>query len=434
MGSVTPRPVSAAREVRLFDRWLARRSVARSAIACLALGLATLAVLALWGSVVTRQTTERVRSFNQVSGKWNHVFTQLGNEDAALRDFVATNGSSTRRVAFVAQLDSAAADLRWLERHGGSDEATHVRMLRAEYESYNRMARAVLNADADPVSLRGYGDLAMSVFTPLRGQVVANVERVQGDLADYLEEVDRTNQLLRSVDILVIVADAVFCLGSTVVLLGYQRRAERAAQRSRYQSLHDPLTGLANRKLLTEHLDKLTSAGSDGPSAALLLIDLNRFKQVNDTYGHHCGDALLQTVGRRMVGLFRDGHVVARLGGDEFAVLLHDMAAPEAAWAMGDRLRRAIEQPIELAGHVVDVGASVGVSMYPLDGTDAASLLQYADAAMYTAKRAGLGVQLYQPNDADPAAMPMAGLADPPRRPLDEPCLIGPETLTRSDR
>ena len=157
------------------------------------------------------------------------------------------------------------------------------------------------------------------------------------------------------------------------------------------QALTDVLTGLANRKRLIERTREALDGRQD---VALLLFDLDRFKDVNDTLGHHVGDQLLEVVAARLLAASRPDDTVARLGGDEFAVLL---PATDRATALhtARRLLAELCAPLVLEGLLVDVGASVGVAIAPEDGTDLDVLLQHADVAMYLAKDGGGGVECY---------------------------------------
>jgi diguanylate cyclase (GGDEF)-like protein len=171
-------------------------------------------------------------------------------------------------------------------------------------------------------------------------------------------------------------------------------RLREKARESEHQSLHDALTGLPNRVLFARRLaDALTS----GSAAAILLLDLDRFKEVNDTLGHHNGDLLLQQVGERLRKTLRTGDVIARLGGDEFAVLLPDIHAEHAAVQAGRGIIELLEQPFVIGDMSVDVGASIGIAVAPRDGSDAVTLIQRADVAMYTAKSDETGVETYRP-------------------------------------
>jgi diguanylate cyclase (GGDEF)-like protein/PAS domain S-box-containing protein len=164
------------------------------------------------------------------------------------------------------------------------------------------------------------------------------------------------------------------------------------------QAFSDHLTGLPNRALLLDRTEQaIRLAGRHGLVAALLLLDLDRFKEVNDTLGHHHGDMLLQQVADRLRGSLRDGDTVARLGGDEFAVLLPGVASVQDATTVADKLSAAIEAPFTVDGLTLDVGASIGVAAYPEHGAAASELLQRADVAMYAAKDAHLSYVVYDP-------------------------------------
>jgi diguanylate cyclase (GGDEF)-like protein len=159
------------------------------------------------------------------------------------------------------------------------------------------------------------------------------------------------------------------------------------------QAMTDALTGLPNRKRLAERAAEAFEE-QDGPGPALLLFDLDRFKEVNDTLGHHVGDRLLVLVGSRLTAAVREVDSVARLGGDEFAVLLPGTGS-EAAEQTARRLLAELSAPIVLEGLLVDVRASVGVAVAPQHGEDLDELLQHADVAMYLAKEQGGGVEQY---------------------------------------
>jgi diguanylate cyclase (GGDEF)-like protein/PAS domain S-box-containing protein len=164
-----------------------------------------------------------------------------------------------------------------------------------------------------------------------------------------------------------------------------ERKAAEAALQ--HQATHDALTGLPNRTLLRERLEEAVRATeTTGATPALLFVDLNRFKEVNDTYGHHCGDALLQSAAERLGTAVADTGMVSRLGGDEFAALLHD-ADEAAATAVAARVAACLDEVVEVEGNVLDVSGSVGIACYPQHGCDALELMRHADAAMYVAKR-----------------------------------------------
>ena len=163
---------------------------------------------------------------------------------------------------------------------------------------------------------------------------------------------------------------------------------ERAEKLSRY----DGLTGLANRRLFAERLTAAVRAARDGaPPAALLFLDLDGFKEINDTLGHEVGDRVLCQVAQRLGDGLRDGDTLARLGGDEFAVLLPGLGETEDAEAVAAKVLRLLERPLELPGLQRPLGASIGIALMPRDGADADQLLRNADLAMYSAKSGGRG-------------------------------------------
>ncbi len=163
-----------------------------------------------------------------------------------------------------------------------------------------------------------------------------------------------------------------------------------------HQAHHDELTGLSNRKLLIRQTNEaLADAARSGTRAGFLLLDLDRFKEVNDTLGHPVGDRLLRIVAHRLTHSVRPGDLVARLGGDEFAVLLPSVREVGAAREVATRLRAALSEPIRLEGMSFDIEASVGIALYPDDATGFELLMQHADVAMYLAKERRSGVERY---------------------------------------
>jgi diguanylate cyclase (GGDEF)-like protein/PAS domain S-box-containing protein len=155
----------------------------------------------------------------------------------------------------------------------------------------------------------------------------------------------------------------------------------------RHQALHDPLTDLPNRTLLFERLESAIRAARESKSMlALLLMDLDRFKDVNDTFGHHFGDMLLKQVAFRLSNQLGSEATIARLGGDEFAALLLNVADASAVAKAARGIINTLQQPFVVEGQVLEVGASIGIAIYPEHGTDARTLLRRADAAVYATK------------------------------------------------
>ena len=166
----------------------------------------------------------------------------------------------------------------------------------------------------------------------------------------------------------------------------------RAETQLSFLAYHDALTGLPNRAYFTDQIRKaLSSARKSTRPFALLLIDLDGFKAVNDKHGHDVGDALLQIIGQRLSGCSRLSDTVARLGGDEFALLMTHMRQPEDGAVIAGRIVRAVQPPIQVGGVECQVGASVGISVYPTHAGDSDALFTAADNAMYDAKQSGRG-------------------------------------------
>ncbi|HQS59558.1 MAG: hypothetical protein B7Y56_14135 [Gallionellales bacterium 35-53-114] len=175
--------------------------------------------------------------------------------------------------------------------------------------------------------------------------------------------------------------------------------SERKAAEEHMHNLahYDPLTGLPNRTLLADRLQQAISAARrEKTNMALMFIDLDKFKPVNDTLGHHIGDLMLKEVANRMLECLRESDSAARIGGDEFIVLLPVIEVEADAVAVAEKIRLALNQPFNIAEHSLNISSSIGVAVYPDHGTDEKSLLRHADTAMYFAKEAGRNnVMLY---------------------------------------
>jgi diguanylate cyclase (GGDEF)-like protein/PAS domain S-box-containing protein len=164
----------------------------------------------------------------------------------------------------------------------------------------------------------------------------------------------------------------------------------RAETELAHLARHDHLTGLPNRLLLADRLDaSITRAARSGLKTAVIYLDLDGFKLVNDTLGHEAGDGLLRLVTERLQSCIREPDTLARMGGDEFMLVINEIPDTQTALVVAERLAAALRKPLSLAGHELYLSASMGIGVYPQDGTDVSTLRRNADAAMYQAKRAG---------------------------------------------
>ncbi|MEU2171775.1 GGDEF domain-containing protein, partial [Micromonospora chersina] len=245
-----------------------------------------------------------------------------------------------------------------------------------------------------------------------------------------------TGSLLLLAPVLVAAARASAALIPLVLvpLFAVYRMARLSAEREQLADL-DPLTGLPNRKaLLTEvaeqvHLHAERAArGEPDAHLALLLLDLDRFKHVNDALGHAVGDRLLVEVSARLIDVVGEEDLVARLGGDEFAIVVPRLTGTDQARERADRVVAALAEPVPLDGLPLDVGGSIGIALFPEHGEDFATLMRHADVAMYDAKHRNDTVAVYAPESDHNSAERLSLLADlrrvlesGPRAPAEEP-------------
>jgi diguanylate cyclase (GGDEF)-like protein/PAS domain S-box-containing protein len=199
--------------------------------------------------------------------------------------------------------------------------------------------------------------------------------------------------------------------GGSVVIFEDITDRKRAEERIARMARYDELTGLPNRNLFREQIsDALGRMQRRGGSLAMLLIDLDRFKGVNDTLGHPVGDRLLHTIGERLQAAVRKTDIVARFGGDEFVVLQPRLSRPEEAARTAQRIVNALTVPLNIEGHRLHISASIGIALAPRDGADADQLLKNADMALYAAKADGRGVYRFFESAMDVAAQAQRAL------------------------
>jgi diguanylate cyclase (GGDEF)-like protein len=222
----------------------------------------------------------------------------------------------------------------------------------------------------------------------------------------------------------------ILAAGLTLLALAVMRivshgatRFEREAAEKEHQALHDPLTGLPNRGLFNSITEDALAGREKNGCVAVVMLDLDRFKEINDALGHFNGDLVIERVAKRLDALCRGADTVARLGGDEFAILLPNVRAREAVLPIVERVRETLKEPFVVAGLALEVEASMGIAMSPDNGNAAGELLQAADIALYAAKRAHSGAEFYAPEQHrySPAQL---GLVSQLRRAIDQQELV----------
>jgi diguanylate cyclase (GGDEF)-like protein len=256
-----------------------------------------------------------------------------------------------------------------------------------------------------PVDLPGIL-LAAAVFFTVNSTLVAVVIALVQDLKvggylvqDWFFQVSTGGLLLGLAPMVALAAD--FALPSVALLflpLLAVHRGGRQAIAKEHQAVHDSLTGLPNRSLFRHQIEQVVNAGRrTDRTAAVMLIDLDHFKEINDTLGHHAGDRLLQEVSQRLRASLDEQDMVARLGGDEFGVLLPDVPGHDEASAVAERLLTQLREPFSIEGLTLEVDASIGIACAPEHGSAVEQLIQRADIAMYAAKEGGRGHVLFEP-------------------------------------
>jgi len=189
-----------------------------------------------------------------------------------------------------------------------------------------------------------------------------------------------------------------------------------------HQAKHDALTELPNRFYYIDQLDRLLAQECDSGTSAILFIDLDKFKYINDTHGHQFGDELLCIMTKRLKGWVRENDFLARFGGDEFVALLNNINDLETVEKIADRFRNEVNKPFKIRGIDFEISASIGISLYPKDGSDRETLIRKADIAMYKAKEAGRNnIKFYASSFEKPEEVltQVTGTAELPPHPLN---------------
>ena len=398
----------------------------RVATVGLVLVLLVLSAFSVTVSITNDRGTERAQSAAADSDLYERASEALRVQEEAAEEVVGDDTDETR--AEYADAD-AAMHVALHELNTGTfsrARALEVAEMLESHEQYGAAVEKMFTAAAgDPDVAEVYEDAYVDQhFDPLAASLDSHVKSRYADAREALSSIARTQQLLR------MATPALFGIGlallaAFVTLLARSRREVGVqADRNRHQAMHDALTGLPNRVLLHRRGQLcLEESRSQGTAAALILLDLDRFKEINDTLGHHYGDLVLQAVAARLQQAVRGTDLVARLGGDEFAILLPHVKDAACALAVAANVQDALRTSVDAGGVLLDVEISMGIALSGVHGDDIASLLQHADIAMYRAKERDLGVCVYD-DELNEHSREQLGLLGELRRAIDSDELV----------
>ena len=373
--------------------------IGRFAFVGLAVVLLGLTGVSVVGTVFTRESAQAARDAEALARAYDRAHDALALEENAEQDYRLEPDPSV-----IDEHDSASramlAALAEIKQRGTTTDRDLVRQLEVLQQRYLAGMEDLFKAAerGDEVEVKR---IDLGTVDPREDEIRflvqrANVEHAE-NAAEAAERLDRIEGIVFTASTSAFGVGVVLLAAFAVIAIGYQRRLLRQAASSEYQARHDALTGLPNRRFFTERTDAaLAEAAATGGDVSMLMLDLDRFKEVNDTLGHQYGDELLRQVAARTAAAVRTTDTVARLSGDEFAVLLPSATAA-AAEALAQRLLTSLHRSFSLGDVTVDVEASVGIATAPEHADSGEALLRCADIAMYAAKDAKVGALMYRP-------------------------------------
>ncbi len=367
------------------------------------LGLMALIVVVTVGSLVTSHAAGTSTRAVRTADAYQHAATAIAAEESLERKYRLQPGPVPRAGHAAAEVSLEQA-MRQVAILGDSADRNLAKVVLREHSAYvAASARLFLSVDRhDLVAVTNAIDTRAvdPVFGVMEGQVYAAAALHESRALSAAASVRKIGGFVLLVDLATLLAAIGLVIGGAVVVIRYQRDLHSESEHNRYQALHDPLTDLPNRTLFQDRTGvALRTAARSGATVAVLLLDLNRFKEVNDTLGHQYGDHLLLQVADRLRGSLRDSDSVARLGGDEFAILL-PLSGWEDALAATQRVGAALHDPFSIYDIALDVDASIGIALTE-PGDDVETLLRHADVAMYEAKAAHVPFARYEASRDD---------------------------------
>lgn len=355
---------------------------------------------AVWSSVTTGRLGQQAIASSVLSDHYSSAATAVATAESLERKYRLEPSPKVRHLHDEAVADLTAS-LDRIHESGSREDRVLVEYVRAAelpyLDSIKRMFDAVDRGEADEV-LRIDFEEADPRFEKIETAVLQAAAVHHKESIAALEKL-RTRESFNANSTPIVFMAGLFLVGLFAQVLRRTRHTLDSQRRDAlHASLHDKLTGLANRTLLADRFEQaLRLDRRHGFVTGLLLVNLDRFKEVNDTLGYYYGDRLLDRIGKRLVSEVREIDTVARLGGDEFAILLPAVEGLDGALKAAKRLHTAITASIEIDGVEVDVEASFGLVVSGIHGDDTSTLMQRADIAMYAAKKQGKGVLDYDP-------------------------------------
>ncbi len=369
----------------------------------------------LWCSQVTSHAAARVGVAQQLADDYQDAAAAVALEQSLQRAYLLQPSAAVKD-EYRQATDDLVTALNQVGRDGGAVDRKIARSVLDDHRQYvqaaDRLFTALPNDDPDTLAKLD-AEQVEPFYRFIETSVTRAADERHASAAAALTRLKQAQRLTRQLMPIVFVAATALIAAMALIsrrqsqlLVAHHAQAVRA-------SLHDSLTGLPNRTLFQDRVGQALRAGDRANSQlAVLIIDLDRFKEVNDTFGHHYGDGLLVEVAARLQSVVRLGDTIARLGGDEFAVLLSEVSGLEEATGIADRITKILETSFTVDEITIDIEASIGLAHSQEHGRDAAQLQQYADAAMYTAKTHGLGLSVYQRSAAASAPARLGLLGD----------------------
>jgi diguanylate cyclase len=353
-------------------------------------GLVALIIVVTVGSLVTSNAAATSARSVRIGLAYANAVSAIAAEQSLERQYRIEPGPA-QKAAHAAAEEALEQAMRQAAALGDGADRNLAKVVLREHAAYVAASAQLFQAvdRHDPVAVTNAIDVRTvdPIFGLIEGQVYAAAAQHESEALSATASVGEISRFALIVDLATLFAAIGLVVGGAVVVTRYQRDLHFESEHNRHQALHDPLTDLPNRTLFQDRTGvALRTAVRSGATVAVLLLDLNRFKEVNDTLGHQYGDYLLLQVADRLRGSLRDSDSVARLGGDEFAILL-PVSGWEEAVAATQRIGAVLHNPFSIYDITLDIDASIGIALAE-PGDDVETLVRHADVAMYEAKAA----------------------------------------------